>query len=253
LLGDVSSSAATHFDLLPAAVAALLVGGGIWAYHAHVLGEREGRPRGEVDRVYDYLLSAAGLIVAASGLTTLIAVALVGISGAGSTATDSGDAIATALTLLLIGVPLWWWYWSTIQRHRRTDPSGELHSIPRRIYILGLFGVAAIVGVVSLIVIVFIVVEDALDGTFGADTLESAAIAIALLTTAGALAWYHLAVFREDREEELPDEPTEDKPAGDSIVPAGLLEAAIDALVAGGQTSVTVTRVDDGYKLTASN
>jgi hypothetical protein len=200
VLGDVSGAAAAHFDLLPGAVAALLVGGGSWAYHAHVLGERADRPRGEVDRVYDYLLSAAGLVVAASGMTTLIAVALMGISGAGTTVTGSGDAIATALTLLLIGVPLWWRYWSTIQRYRRSDPARELHSIPRRIYILGLFGLAAIVAVISLIVIVFVLVEDVLDGTFGASTLDNTAIAISLLVTAGALAWYHLAVFREDRE-----------------------------------------------------
>ena len=199
-LGDVSGSAVAHFDLLPGAFAALVIGGGAWSYHAHVLGERDERPRREVDRVYDYLLSAAGLVVAASGLTTIIAVVLMGISGAGSTVTGSGDAIATALTLLLIGVPLWWRYWSTIQRYRRSDPSGELHSIARRIYILGLFGIAAIVAVVSLIVIVFIVVEDALDRAFGASTLDSAAVAIALLMTAGAIAWYHLSVFREDRE-----------------------------------------------------
>jgi hypothetical protein len=200
LLGDVSSSAAAHFDLIPGGIAALLIGGGAWAYHAHVLGDRDERSRGEVDRVYDYLLSAAGLFVAASGLVTLIAVALMGISATGSTVTRSGDAVATALTLLLIGGPLWWRYWATIQRYRRSDCTAELHSIPRRIYILGLFGVAAIVAVVSLIVIVFIVVEDALDGTLGANTLDSTAIAIALLMTAGALAMYHLSVFREDRE-----------------------------------------------------
>jgi hypothetical protein len=199
VLGDVSVSAAAHFDLLPGAVAAFLIGAGAWAYHAHVLGKRDKRPRGEVDRIYDYLLSAAGLVVAAAGLTTLISVALMGISGSGSTVTDSGSAISTALTLLLIGVPLWWRYWSTIQRYRRSDPAGELHSIPRRVYILGIFGIAGIVAVVSLIVIVFIVVEDGLDGSLGANTLDSSAVALALLTTAGALAWYHLAVFNEDR------------------------------------------------------
>jgi hypothetical protein len=198
-LGDVSGSAAAHFDVLPGALAALIIGSGVWAYHAHVLGEREERTRGEVDRVYDYLLSAAGLFVAASGLATLIAVALIGASGVGSTATGQGDAVATALTLLVIGVPLWWHYWSTIQRYRQTEAPEELRSITRRIYIVGLFGIAAVVAVVSLIVIVFIAVEDVLDGTFGANTLDSSAVAIALLVTAGAVAWYHLAVFREDR------------------------------------------------------
>ena len=206
-LGDVSGSAAAHFDTLPGAFAAMIIGSVVWAYHAHVLGDREERSRGEVDRAYDYLLSAAGLLVAASGLATLIAVALIGASGVGSTATGPGDAVATALTLLVIGVPLWWHYWSTIQRYRQTEAPEELHSITRRIYIVGLFGIAAVVAVVSLIVIVFIVVEDILDATFGANTLDSSAVAIALLVTAGAVAWYHFAVFREDRTV-APDPPS---------------------------------------------
>lgn len=253
LIGDVSGSAAAHFHQLPGVFAALMVGAGVWAYHAHILGERDERTRGDVDRVYDYLLSAAGLVVAASGLATLIAVALVGISGAGNTVTGSGDTVATALTLLLIGVPLWWRYWSMIQRYRRSDAVNEVHSIPRRIYLLGLFGIAAVVAVVSLIIIVFIVVEDALDGTFGMETLDSAAIAIALLLTAGALAWYHLAVFREDREI-VPDAPSyavqdvllisaTDTPLATAITDRIGADVRSVAVLPGGSTSETLEQV----------
>ena len=253
-LGDVSEAAGAHFDLLPGALAALFVGTVVWAYHAHVLGDRDERSRGEVDRVYDYLVSGAGLVVAASGVATLIATALMAVGGRNVTATDSGDTVAVALTLLVIGVPLWWRYWSTIQRYRHADAAGELGSVTRRIYIVALFGIAAVVAVVSLIVIVFILMEDILDGTVGVETLDASAVAIALLVTAGVVSWYHFAVFREDRidvdvdvetDETLmaPEEPL------DPPIPHGSLEQALQALADSGHDHVKVTRLREGYEV----
>jgi hypothetical protein len=252
ILGDVSTSAAAHFDSASGALAGILVGGAAWTYHAHVIGDREDVVRDEVDRVYDYLVSAAGLIVAASGVATLIATALKGVSTRGTVATGAGDILPTALTLLIIGVPLWWRYWSTVQRYRRSDPAGELHSITRRIYILGLFGIAGVVAVISLIVIVFVVVEDVLDGNLGSTTVDDSAIAVSLLVTAGALAWYHFAVFREDRAdlEIAPSKPpsTIDVPVAETI-PRGSLEVKLDALFDTGREQVIVVRHRDGYEI----
>ena len=206
IFGDASSvSAATHFDFIPGALGAVAVGGAIWAYHGIVLGDREQRDRTEIDRVYDYLLSGAGLLVAAGGLATLVAVALDAVEGREITSSSSGDVAAVATTLLAVGAPLWWRYWSNIRRERETDPQGELRSVTRRIYLFLLFGITGIVAVVDLIILVFIVFEDLLDGTLGSSTISSAAVPIALLVTAGALAWYHFAVFREDRDA-APDE-----------------------------------------------
>lgn len=246
-LGDVSTSAAAHFDTVPGAVAALFVGSAVWAYHAHVLGDRESRVRDEIGRVYDYLLSAAGLLVATSGVAVLLGAALKSLSSQGSVATSDGDILPTALTLLVVGVPLWWRYWSTIQRYRRSDPKGELTSITRRIYIVGLFGIAAIVAVISLIVIVFIVVEDVLDGAVGWITVSDTAIAIALLITAGAIAWYHFVVFREDREALGPDAHIDEVPEDEQLVLPGDLEEAVAALMADGIDTVTIAKVPGGY------
>jgi hypothetical protein len=210
ILGDPSStSAAAHFGFLPGALGAVAVGGASWAYHRIVLGDRAQRERTELDRVYDYLLSGAGLLVAAGGLVTLITVALDALAGREIASSASANAIAAAITLLVIGVPLWWRYWSTIRRHRETNPQGELGSVTRRIYLFLLFGATGITAVVNLIILVFIVIENILDGTFGSTTISSAAVPIALLLTAGALAWYHFAAFREDRTAA----PDEERPA----------------------------------------
>ncbi|MCL1588180.1 MAG: DUF5671 domain-containing protein, partial [Actinomycetia bacterium] len=76
-LGDPgTTSPASHFDFLPVAIGFMATGSASWLYHARLLGDRGDRRRTEVDRVYDYLLSGAGLVVAASGIATLITVSL---------------------------------------------------------------------------------------------------------------------------------------------------------------------------------
>jgi hypothetical protein len=200
-LGDPeTTSQASHFDFVPVAVGFMAAGSASWLYHARFLGDRGDRKRTEVDRVYDYLLSGAGLVVGASGIATLITVSLKALAGLGLTSFRSGDATAAALTLLVVGIPLWWRYWSTIQRYRRSDPDAELRSVTRRIYIFLLFGVAGIVAVVNLIIIVFMVFNDILEGGFGSTTLDDASEAISLLITAGIIAGYHFTVFQGDRE-----------------------------------------------------
>ena len=230
ILGDPSSAtAAAHFRFLPDAIGAVAVGAASWAFHGMVLGDRAQRERTEVDRIYDYLLSGAGLLVAAGGLATLIALSLDELGGREIASSASGNAIATAITLLAIGIPLWWRYWSTIRQHRETSTESELGSGTRRIYLFLLFGATGIVAVVNLIILVFIVVEDILDGRLGSTTISSSDVPIALLLTAGALAWYHFAVFREDRTAA----PDRERPALQEVIlvstKGGQLAEAINA------------------------
>lgn len=208
LIGDVGPTAASvHFAFVSGAVAALAVGAGSWGYHRAVLGSRTSSDRTEVERVYDYLLSGAGLLVAAGGLGTLITVGLDAL-GSQPIADSGGSVNAVAITLLIVGVPLWWRHWSSIRRFRGTQPDAEVTSITRRVYLFLLFGATGLTAVISLIVLVFIVVEDLLEGDLGSVTINSIAVPLSLIITAGAVAWYHFAVFREDRaivpHEEIP-------------------------------------------------
>jgi hypothetical protein len=208
LIGDVgSTTASTHFAFIPGALAALIVGVGSWGYHRVVLGGRTEANRTEVDRVYDYLLSGAGLLVAAGGLATLFTVGLDAL-GSDPIADSGGSVSAVAITLLIVGVPLWWRHWSAIRRFRAARPEEEVSSITRRVYLFVLFGATGLVAVISLIILVFIAVEDLLEGDLGGATINSIAVPVSLILTAGGVAWYHFAVFREDRaiapHEELP-------------------------------------------------
>jgi hypothetical protein len=249
-IGEVTESAAAHFRVVPGALGVLLTGAGVWGYHAGCLADREARSRTEIDRVYGYLVAGAGLVVAASGVATLIASALTTIGGRGDAAIESGDTLAIAITLLVVGAPLWWVYWSRIQRYRRAEASSELASVTRRIYLVLLFGVAAIVAVINLIVLVFIVVEDLLEGTVGTESVEASAVAISLLATAAVVAIYHLVVFREDRRDMEPNPPLEDEVPQEprrAVIPEGALESTLRELEVGDHSPVSVTVVDGGY------
>jgi hypothetical protein len=239
LIGDVGPTAASvHFAFVPGAVAALVIGTGSWGYHRFVLGNRTDEDRTEVERVYDYLLSGAGLLVAAGGFATLVTVGLDAL-GSRPIASSGGSVSAVAITLLVIGVPLWWRHWSLIRRFRVSQPQEEVSSITRRVYLFVLFGATGLVAVISMIILVFIVVEDLLEGELGSATINSIAVPVSLILTAGAVAWYHFAVFREDRS----IAPHADLPALQEIVVIGSNED-VAAITGGTSARVQAFRVE---------
>ncbi|MGB5382143.1 MAG: DUF5671 domain-containing protein [Acidimicrobiia bacterium] len=200
LLADPSGTATEHFEVVPAALGVVAAGVAAWAYHRHVLDGGTERDRTEVDRVYDYLLSGAGLVVAAGGLATLLTYALWAIAGTEITGSDR-SVIAVALTLLAVGGPLWGIYWSRAQRERVRQGVDEAQSTTRRTYLFIVLGVSGLVALVNLIVLVYLIVQAILDGTGVAEVLDAVAVPISLLATAGAVAWYHFTVVRHDRSE----------------------------------------------------
>ncbi len=128
------------------------------------------------------------------------------------------------------------------------------------------------VAVVLIAVAIVIAVEDLLEGDPGGATINSIAVPLSLIFT--AVAWYHFAVFREDRaiapHEELPSlrevvvvgsgEEVAAISAGVSMRVQGLrvvddpteaetLEDVLSALDAETHTRVVVVAEDGGYRL----
>ena len=114
LLGAPTDEASSHFRFMPAALASLSVGGGLWLYHWMVLRrEADFSPlqTNEVQRTYAYILSAFGLgtmIVAAGAVANMAVSVLVD----GSRELIAGkelwrEPLAFIITLGLLGVPLW--------------------------------------------------------------------------------------------------------------------------------------------------
>ncbi|HJR92954.1 MAG TPA: DUF5671 domain-containing protein [Acidimicrobiia bacterium] len=203
-LGDsLRFDAARHFSAAPTAVSAVVVGFLVWWYHRQVLESAESEERTEVRRIYEYLMAAIGLLSAAGGMATVLVAVVEALTGSGAIEVGSASAINTllaAITLLAVGAPLWWVFWTRIQRAVAADPPEEAGSTTRRIYLLLLFGVGGVVAVIALLVGVFVLIEDLLEGRFGSETWRSMRFALALLVTTGAIAAYHWAVYGQDRE-----------------------------------------------------
>lgn len=200
-LGDPDrATARSHFSEIPAQLAAVVVGLAVWWYHQAVLSEVESG-RSEVRRVYEYLMAAVGLLAAAGGIATVL-VALVEALVSVDVVGDGPGAVNTllaALTLLVVGGPVWAVYWRRIQRAVGADPEGERAAPTRRVYLFVLFGLGGVAALIALLIGVFILFEDVIDGSLGTATLRSTRIALAILATTAAISAYHWSVYQTDR------------------------------------------------------
>lgn len=201
LLGDPRMRLPSeHFEHVPVTVGFLVAGMAAWQYHRVVLQTRRPIERSETLRAYDYLVAACGLSATVIG-STLALIALFESLAAEITEgrADVANRLILAVVLVAIGLPLWWQLWSRIRGHLAADPAAEIWSPSRRLYLIVLFGVGGLTALISLIVVLFVVLDDLLDATFGGDTLETGRVGLALLVTVTGVAWYHLGVFRADR------------------------------------------------------
>ncbi len=198
LFRSPDQSAASYFEGVPSALAVVVVGAVSWIHHRLVLGNRAMSDRSEIDRVYDHILSAVGLSVAAGGIATLIAYGIRAVAGVELTGPD-GTVVAIASTLLLVGVPLWWRHWARLQKEWRSDPSTFSQSPSRRIYLPVVVGLSGLAAMISLTVSVYALVEGLLDGSAGATILDDVSIPLAIVAAAAAVAWYHTRALLADR------------------------------------------------------
>lgn len=208
-IGDPgATTASAHFrDTIPAA-GFLLIGAASWSYHRLVLDEeREARgvlPRREPERIYRYLVAAAGLVTLAIGLTTLFALAVDVLTPDSAGAFRESEwwrnELVTAITFVVVGAPLWVRYWFAAQRALEGGSADELDSPSRRVFLFGVFGVAILVALVNLVILLYQVFDSVLADDFSAEVLRDARWSIAMLLTAGTIAVYYWLVLREHQE-----------------------------------------------------
>lgn len=198
-----ADTAVAHFSMLPDAASALILGVATWGYHRAVIVEvGDAHERSGPERVYRYLLSAAGLVTAALGIATLIAIAAEGLAG------DHADLVAApnwwrnplvrGVTLISVGLPLWARYWRDTQRalaagvEERAAPS-------RRVYVFATVGVAIFALLVSLTIVLYQVFQAVLAVDLSLALLREARWGLGVALTTGAIAYYHVLVLREDQ------------------------------------------------------
>ena len=200
------ATAVAHFDVLPATIAALLVGIAVWGYHRSVLAEharRAAQPRSETERVYRYLAAGAGLITLVIGLARVFATASDLLSGQGENLLRGDgwwqNSLVTGATLLIVGFPLWGRYWLDIERSTTARGEAERGALSRRVFLYGVFCISSITSLISLSILLFQLFEGALENTLSAEILHDARWPIALLLSAAGASVYYLLVLRADR------------------------------------------------------
>lgn len=208
LVGEPDAgTAAAHFDDVPGLLAGLAVGVVVWWYHRVALRSAEVGARSDIDRIYEYLVAAVGLLAAAGGLTTVLVAIAEALTTGAAVEVDTApiNTLLAALTLLVVGGPVWWVFWRRIERAVEADPVEEIDSTVRRVYLFVLFGVGGVVAVATLLIAMFIGFEDVLEGQFGSETLRRTRFALGILLTTGGVAAYHWVVYRSDRERAGPE------------------------------------------------
>ncbi len=196
-----TTTAAAHFDVLPTAIAAGFVGAWVWWYHRRVLDARPSPVRTEPERVYGYLVSAVGLVAAAAGVTVAIMAAIQALTPGALAVFDARgrNTLAAAITLLVVGLPLWVTFWHRLQLEVARNGPAERRSVTRRSYLMLLFGAAGLTAAVSVGVVLYVVIRDLLEQQLAVTVLHDLRAAIGLIITAGAIATYHVFVYRADR------------------------------------------------------
>jgi hypothetical protein len=187
---DRSDPVSEILEPLGAAIAAGAVGSLVWAYHRTVSAGRSGTTL----QAAKLVTSGVGLAAAATGIGIVVNSAL------SIAATPlAGDGIRTLLlggiSALAVGGPLWWLTWKPGVAPEPT----ELGRRGRRVYLIAVFGLSAIVAVITLLVIGYRVFEFLLDDVSGGSLVDRTRAPLGLLVATGLAAGYHFAVWRHDR------------------------------------------------------
>jgi hypothetical protein len=198
----ISQNVAHHFASSPQSVATAIGGFLFWWYHKSLLPTNAART--DIQRTYEYLVSAISLIASAVGISIVI-VALIEASTpqallAGPSAINT---LLGAATVIVVAGPVWWHFWNRIQKITRVSPEVEHSSPIRRIYLFLLFGVGGVVAIISLITIVYQLFDGILTSTLGASTLDEMRFAIGILVSTGIVAAYHWEIYRHEKDVEV--------------------------------------------------
>lgn len=175
-------------DPLPLAVAAAAVGAVVWVHHSRIA-----RARSEGTRSATRLVEAGiGLSAAASGIGVVVNALLATLSTSLAGA-DLRGLLLGGIASLVIGAPVWWAAWRPLRAREDVGATG------RRVYLVAVFGVSAVVAIVALLVVGYRIFEFALDGGAGDGLVERIRAPFGLLLATALVAAYHFAVWRRDR------------------------------------------------------
>ena len=230
---------------LAPAIAAAAIGSLVWVYHRGLARESS-----EAIRQGSRLVtSGVALVAAASGIGVIVnaALAMAATPLAGS---GARTLLLGGISSLLVGGLVWWLTWKPLERSSAATPgpaggSGNWQNA-RRIYLIVVFGLSAVVAVITLLVIGYRMFEYFLGDISGGSVVDRIRAPLGLLVATGLVAGYHFAVWRHERAVLAAAQPARKRTIGHVVLVTGtdaapLHRAIEDATGAG----VTVWRRAD--------
>ncbi len=190
-IADRSEPWPVILEPLGTAVAAAGIGAIVWIYHRGIVGDAAGG-RGAATLSAARLVEAGlGLVSAASGIGVIVN-ALLATLAPPLAGEDPRALLLGGIAALLVGAPVWWWAW------RPGRAAADAGTTGRRVYLVTVFGVSAVVAIVSVLIIGSRIFEVALDSS-GGNIVERTRAPFGLLLATALVAAYHFAVWRRDR------------------------------------------------------
>jgi hypothetical protein len=179
----------------------------VWAYygywlnrHIEAVGDRV--RQASMKRLYNYILSLIGLVVAFVGVTSLIRFVIDMVIGPGMLMTDTmRGSLAASIASIIIGLPLWLTMWRPMQAAALTqDEMGDhaRRSVLRKTYLYLVLFVSVIGGMATAVGLVYQLIRVVLTGDTGSDFVNTVLNLTQLLFLFGVVLIYHLNVLRMD-------------------------------------------------------
>ncbi|MBH0008838.1 DUF5671 domain-containing protein [Salinibacterium sp. SWN1162] len=188
----------TLLDPLGASIAGIAMGALVFVYHSRIVAERSAGVRAATA----LSTAAVSLAFAASGfgvtVNALLATASEPLLGG-----NIRSLLLAGLSALVVGGVLWWLTW----RPREASQPERVATPGRRVFLVIIFGLSALVALITLLVIGFQLFSFLLDGGSGESFIERSRQALGLLTATGLVAAYHFTIWRKDRATDVDVEP----------------------------------------------
>jgi hypothetical protein len=178
----------------------------VWAYYGywlnrHIAAVGDRVRQAGMKRLYNYILSFIGLLVAFVGVATLLNFLVDVITEFGISFTESlRNNLSAALASLIVGLPLWFLMWRPMQAEALVPGEVSDHarrSVIRKAYLYLVLFVSVIGGMATAVGLVYQFIRVIL-GVGVSDFLNTVLNLIQLLFLFGVVLVYHLNVLRKD-------------------------------------------------------
>jgi hypothetical protein len=183
--------------------------GMVWAYFGywlnhHIEAVGDGIRQAAMKRLYHYILSFIGLVVAFAGVVLLFSFFIdVVIDGNFTTDDFLRESLVNALSSLLVGLPLWILMWRPMQAEALSQNELGEHSrrsVLRRSYLYLVLFFSVIGGMATAVGLVYQLIVAALEGGVGSDFANTVLNLAQSLFLFSVVLMYHLSVLRRDGE-----------------------------------------------------